>query len=59
MVENKWVMWPLMWLKWSVTTINTTLQLLEIYIDIDEQHYLRVSYYIFLNHENKSHMWIQ
>ena len=59
MVENKWVMWLLMWLNWSVTTINTTLQLLEIYIDIDEQHYLRVSYYIFLNHENKSHMWIQ
>ena len=29
-VENKWMMWMLIWLNKSVTTINTTLQLLDI-----------------------------
>ena len=27
--------WILMWLNWSIATINTTLQILDIYIDID------------------------
>ena len=27
--------WMLMWLNWSIATINTTLQILDIYIDID------------------------
>ena len=27
--------WILMWLNWSIATINTTLHILDIYIDID------------------------
>ena len=32
-VGNKWMTWPLMWLSRSVVTINVVLQLLNIYID--------------------------
>ena len=32
--ENKWMMWPLMWLNKSLATINTTFQILDIYIYI-------------------------
>ena len=29
------ITWTLMWLNWNITTINATLQLLDIYIDRD------------------------
>ena len=32
MIENKYVIWLLTWLNWSITTINAMLQLLNIYI---------------------------
>ena len=38
--EKKIMMWMLMWFNWRIATINTTLQLLDIYIYI----YQSISY---------------
>ena len=33
--------WSMIWLNWSITTINATLQLLDIYIDIDYEQWFQ------------------
>ena len=40
--------WILMWLNWSVTTINVTFQLLDIYRYVDIDYYYYYYYFLYL-----------